>query len=121
MIGSQRSLRSTPPPCPRYPCPPQNVKLVVRLNKKYYDERKFINAGINHVEHYYLDGSVPPMRILKKVIAAIESAGDAAIAVHCKAGLGRAGTCTASWIMKVRLRGDEGMGEGRRGSSRGRA
>jgi cell division cycle 14 len=93
---------------------------VVRLNKKYYDERKFINAGINHVEHYYLDGSVPPMRILKKVIAAIESAGDAAIAVHCKAGLGRAGTCTASWIMKVRLRGDEGTGEGRRGSSRGR-
>mmetsp|Transcript_11730 Transcript_11730/g.24001 ORF Transcript_11730/g.24001 Transcript_11730/m.24001 type:complete len:416 (+) Transcript_11730:55-1302(+) len=78
----------------------KNVKLVVRLNKKYYDERKFINAGINHVEHYYLDGSVPPMRILKKVIAAIESAGDAAIAVHCKAGLGRAGTCTASWIMK---------------------
>ena len=23
----------------------KNVKLVVRLNKKYYDERKFINAG----------------------------------------------------------------------------
>ena len=77
----------------------KNVKLVVRLNKKYYDERKFINAGINHIELYYLDGSVPPIRILKKVLEAIEGC-DGAIAVHCKAGLGRAGTCTASWIMK---------------------
>ncbi|GMI15999.1 hypothetical protein TrVE_jg1399 [Triparma verrucosa] len=77
----------------------KNVKLVVRLNKKYYDEGKFIRAGIDHAEHYYLDGSVPPMKILQRVIKAFEST-DGAIAVHCKAGLGRAGTCTASWIMK---------------------
>ena len=79
----------------------KNVQLVIRLNKKYYDERKFTNAGIRHQEHYYLDGSVPPMRILKKVIEAMESVGkDGAVAVHCKAGLGRAGTCSACWIMK---------------------
>ena len=84
-----------------------NVKLVIRLNKKYYDEGKFINAGINHLEQYYLDGSVPPIRILKKVLAAIDSVvsssgdGGGAVAVHCKAGLGRAGTCTACWIMKT--------------------
>ena len=56
-------------------------------------------SGIDHAEHYYLDGSVPPMKILQKVLSAFE-ATDGAIAVHCKAGLGRAGTCTASWIMK---------------------
>jgi cell division cycle 14 len=78
----------------------KNVKLVIRLNKKYYDERKFINAGIDHVELYYLDGSVPPSRILKKVLSAIDNC-EGAIAIHCKAGLGRAGTCTASWIMKT--------------------
>lgn len=77
----------------------KNVKLVVRLNKKYYDERKFINAGIRHTELYYLDGSVPPMRILKKVIESFESC-DGAIAVHCKAGLGRTGTCIGCYIMK---------------------
>ena len=79
----------------------QNVKLVVRLNKKCYDENDFRKVGINHVEHYYLDGSCPPMHILHDVVADMESIeDDQAMAVHCKAGLGRTGTCIGAYLMK---------------------
>ena len=77
------------------------VKLVVRLNKRCYDEGDFERAGIGHVEHYYLDGSCPPMGILQSVLADMESIGDdEAMAVHCKAGLGRTGTCIGAYLMK---------------------
>ena len=50
----------------------KNVTLVVRLNKKYYNERKFIDAGIDHVELYYLDGSTPPDHLLRRFIELCE-------------------------------------------------
>ncbi|KAL7490356.1 hypothetical protein ACHAW6_016125 [Cyclotella cf. meneghiniana] len=79
----------------------QNVKLVIRLNKKCYDERDFEKVGIRHVEHYYLDGSCPEMSILQSVISDMESIGDGeAMAIHCKAGLGRTGTCIGAYLMK---------------------
>lgn len=78
-----------------------NVKLVVRLNKKCYDENEFRNAGIRHVEHYYLDGSCPEMSILHSVVSDMESvASNEAMAIHCKAGLGRTGTCIGAYMMK---------------------
>jgi len=77
----------------------KNVDLVIRLNKKYYDEQKFIDAGINHFEQYYLDGSVPPKKILKKILREMDRC-DGAMAIHCKAGLGRTGTCIGAWMMK---------------------
>jgi cell division cycle 14 len=43
----------------------KNVTSVVRLNKKYYDEQRFKDAGISHTELYYLDGSIPTNRILQ--------------------------------------------------------
>jgi len=78
----------------------KNVGLVVRLNKKCYDENDFIQAGIDHFEQYYLDGSCPPMSILHKVVAAFEANDERGFAVHCKAGLGRTGTCIGAYIMK---------------------
>jgi len=79
----------------------KNVALVVRLNKRCYSERKFVAAGINHSDHYYLDGSVPQMKILQQVLTAFESVPkDKAFAVHCKAGLGRTGTCIGAYMMK---------------------
>jgi len=79
----------------------KNVGLVVRLNKKCYDEDEFRKAGIMHVEQYYLDGSCPPMKILQKVLSAFEAVPqNKAFAVHCKAGLGRTGTCIGAYMMK---------------------
>lgn len=79
----------------------QNVKLVIRLNKKCYDENDFEKVGIRHVQHYYLDGSCPEMSILQAVVADMESVGEGeAIAIHCKAGLGRTGTCIGAYLMK---------------------
>jgi len=40
------------------------VTCVVRLNNKLYDNRKFLEAGINHYEFYFPDGTIPPDNIL---------------------------------------------------------
>ena len=79
----------------------KKVGLVVRLNRKAYNEEDFQKAGIDHLEQFYTDGSCPPMKILDRVIEGFDGvASDKAFAVHCKAGLGRTGTCIGAWIMK---------------------
>ena len=77
----------------------KNVTLVIRLNKKYYDARRFTSQGIDHLDLYYLDGSVPPPELLFRFIQKCEETSGA-IAVHCKAGLGRTGTCIGCYVMK---------------------
>ena len=73
----------------------------MRLNKKMYHEQDFKSAGIRHVEHFYLDGSCPPLSILQAVLEDFESVPeDKAFAIHCKAGLGRTGTCVGCYLMK---------------------
>ncbi|CAM9475551.1 unnamed protein product, partial [Phaeothamnion confervicola] len=77
-----------------------NVRLVVRLNRKAYDENRFARAGIRVLDLYFLDGSVPSARILSRFLQAVEATTDGAVAVHCKAGLGRTGTCIGAYLMK---------------------
>jgi cell division cycle 14 len=50
-----------------------NVKTIIRLNNKTYDRRPFVEAGIEHIELYFPDGSTPPEPILKRFIEICES------------------------------------------------
>lgn len=73
--------------------------MVVRLNKPQYEKQKFIKGGIKHIDLYFLDGSTPPDDIVEKFLEAAESE-KGAIAIHCKAGLGRTGSLIALYCMK---------------------
>ena len=44
------------------------VGALVRLNRKYYNERKVVAAGIAHADLYFEDGSNPPEHILQKFL-----------------------------------------------------
>lgn len=77
----------------------KNVTGVVRLNKKMYEERKFTDNGVNHYHLQFPDGTCPPDSILKRFIALAE-AEPGALAVHCKAGLGRTGVLICCYMMK---------------------
>ncbi|XP_018518155.1 dual specificity protein phosphatase CDC14AB isoform X2 [Lates calcarifer] len=76
-----------------------NVTTVVRLNKKIYDSKRFTDAGFDHYDLFFLDGSTPSDIITRRFLHICEST-DGAVAVHCKAGLGRTGTLIGCYLMK---------------------
>ncbi|XP_028282955.1 dual specificity protein phosphatase CDC14AB-like [Parambassis ranga] len=76
-----------------------NVTAVVRLNRKLYDGRRFEDAGIEHHDLFFLDGTTPSDLIIRRFLHVCESA-EGAVAVHCKAGLGRTGTLIGCYLMK---------------------
>ncbi|XP_029639549.2 dual specificity protein phosphatase CDC14C isoform X4 [Octopus sinensis] len=76
-----------------------NITAVVRLNKKIYDAKRFTDAGLDHYDLFFVDGSVPTDNIVRKFLEISEKC-DGGLAVHCKAGLGRTGTLIACYIMK---------------------
>ncbi|KAG9079621.1 cell division control protein 14 [Ceratobasidium sp. UAMH 11750] len=79
----------------------RNVKLVVRLNNELYDKAVFEERGIEHLDLYFDDGTNPPDELTRTFIAksdAIIEAGGA-VAVHCKAGLGRTGTLIGAYLI----------------------
>jgi cell division cycle 14 len=51
----------------------KGIAAVIRLNKKYYNERRFTTMGIAHHDMYYLDGSNPPEHILQRFLQTCES------------------------------------------------
>ncbi|KAJ8687452.1 hypothetical protein QAD02_023246 [Eretmocerus hayati] len=76
-----------------------NVEVVIRLNRKTYESFRFTNAGIIHYDMFFPDGTVPPKKIVKQFFNVAENTRGA-IAIHCKAGLGRTGTLIAAYIIK---------------------
>ncbi|XP_014249384.1 dual specificity protein phosphatase CDC14A-like isoform X3 [Cimex lectularius] len=76
-----------------------NITTVVRLNNKKYNSARFTNSGFAHMDLFFVDGSTPSDHIMKQFLSISESAAGA-VAVHCKAGLGRTGSLIGCYIMK---------------------
>ncbi|KAL6440183.1 hypothetical protein ACFW04_003049 [Cataglyphis niger] len=76
-----------------------NVTTIIRLNKKVYDASSFTDAGFTHKDLFFMDGSTPTDSIMHQFLKIAENA-NGAVAVHCKAGLGRTGSLIGCYIMK---------------------
>jgi cell division cycle 14 len=50
-----------------------NIKTIIRLNNRTYEKKPFVDAGIEHIELYFPDGSNPPDMILKRFLEICES------------------------------------------------
>ncbi|OON14085.1 hypothetical protein X801_10127 [Opisthorchis viverrini] len=60
-----------------------NVSTIIRLNRKVYDSRRFTDAGFDHFDLFFADGSYPPDDIMLRFLQICEQA-PGAVAVHCK-------------------------------------
>ncbi|KAM4551077.1 dual specificity protein phosphatase CDC14AB-like [Odontesthes bonariensis] len=76
-----------------------DVTAVVRLNRKLYESRRFEDAGFEHHDLFFLDGTTPSDLIIRRFLHVCEST-EGVVAVHCKAGLGRTGTLIACYLIK---------------------
>lgn len=75
------------------------VTLVIRLNNKTYEASGFTNNGIKHQDMFFTDGTAPSLEIVDRFLEIVE-AEKGAVAVHCKAGLGRTGCLIACYAIK---------------------
>lgn len=60
-----------------------NVTDVVRLNKKIYEGQRFTDAGFEHHDLFFVDGTTPSDLLTRRFLHICESA-KGAVAVHCK-------------------------------------
>ncbi len=55
--------------------------------------------GINHYDLFFPDGTPPTEAVLRRFLEIVEIE-EGAIAVHCKAGLGRTGSLIGAFLIK---------------------
>lgn len=80
----------------------RRVGLVVRLNSELYSPSYFTALGINHIDMIFGDGTCPPLKLVKQFIRLAHetiTVKHRAIAVHCKAGLGRTGCLIGAYLI----------------------
>lgn len=74
---------------------------VIRCNESLYDAEHFRKAGIQHFDLHFEDGTCPSETIMRRFLEIVEATpADGAVAIHCKAGLGRTGVLIAAYLMK---------------------
>lgn len=77
------------------------VQCVIRCNEIQYDAQQFRDAGIAHHELPFPDGTCPGEALMKRFLGIVEEATvDGAVAIHCRAGLGRTGVLIAAYMIK---------------------
>ena len=78
-----------------------NIGAVIRLNDRLYKEEVFEKEGVHVYDLEFPDGSCPNEDVITRFITIVEQQVKLhkAVAVHCRAGLGRTGTLIGCYIM----------------------
>lgn len=80
----------------------RRVGMAVRLNSELYSPTYFSAIGITHIDMIFEDGTCPQLPLVKRFIKLAHETiivKNKAVAVHCKAGLGRTGCLIGAYLI----------------------